>query len=148
MSCEQETVQLLRRSGHKLTPQRLMVLSAVRHTPGHLTAADILDQVRQKYPYVDISTVYRTMAVLKDLRLVHETNIGTGDTTFEWSGGARHHHLICNRCGSITFLDHAHLERLGAEILAEYGFRADLDHFAIFGRCAACNGDSDTPPAE
>lgn len=138
MSCETETVQVLRRTGHKATPQRLMILSALRHADGHLTAAEIHDVVRQEYPYVDISTVYRTLTVLKDLRLVSETDMGTGDTTYEWVRAQRHHHLICRNCDGVASLDHQYLEDLGAQILDETGFRPDLDHFAIFGLCAAC----------
>ena len=84
MSCETETVQVLRAGGHKATPQRLMILSALRHSDGHLTAGEIFEQVRVDYPYVDISTVYRTLGVLKELRLVSETDMGTGDTSYEW----------------------------------------------------------------
>jgi Fur family ferric uptake transcriptional regulator len=139
MSCETETVQVLREAGHKLTPQRLMILSALRHADGHLTANDIFEQVRLDYPYVDISTVYRTLAVLKELRLVSDTDMGTGDTTFEWvRHQRRHHHLICRECSAVASLDHTYLEDLGAEILAESGFKPDIDHFAIFGLCARC----------
>ena len=139
MSCETETVQVLRKQGHKATPQRLMILSALRHTDGHLTAGAIFDQVRLDYPYVDISTVYRTLSVLKALRLVSETDMGTGDTSYEWvRQQGRHHHLICRQCDSVASLDHRFFEDLGAEIMAESGFRPDIEHFAIFGVCAAC----------
>jgi Fur family ferric uptake transcriptional regulator len=138
MSCEQELAGILRASGHKLTPQRLMVASVVRHHAGHLSAGEILERVRERYPYVDASTVYRTMAVLKELRLVNETNLGTGDAMFEWAGEGRHHHLICQKCGRISSLDDAYLARLGADLMREHAFRADLDHFAIFGSCREC----------
>jgi len=138
MSCEAETARLLRESGHKLTPQRMMVLGVVRHAHGHLRAAEIYDRVREQYPYVDISTVYRTMNVLKDLHLVTETDLGTGEVAFEWAGSAPHHHLICRACGGIDSLDHEFLARLGQELLSDRGFRADLDHFAIFGLCDYC----------
>ena len=139
MSCETETVQVLRERGHKATPQRLMILSALRHGEGHVTAGEIFEQVRMGYPYVDISTVYRTLGVLKELRLVSETDMGTGDTAYEWvRQQGRHHHLICRECGAVASLDHHYLEDLGAEIMAESAFKPDIDHFAIFGLCAAC----------
>ncbi|MEX2158355.1 MAG: Fur family transcriptional regulator [Dehalococcoidia bacterium] len=143
MSCEVETVQVLRQTGHKATPQRLMILSALRHAEGHLTAAEIFDHVKLDYPYVDISTVYRTVTVLKDLRLVSETDMGTGETTYEWVRAHRHHHLICRSCDSVASLDHRYLEDLGAEILDETGFKPDLDHFAIFGACKDCQARAD-----
>ena len=146
MSCETETVQVLRDTGHKATPQRLMILAALRHSDGHLTAGEICDQVRQDYPYVDISTVYRTLGVLKELRLVSETDMGAGETTYEWvRQQTRHHHLICRGCDSVASLDHQYLEDLGAQLMAETGFKPDIDHIAIFGLCAACrNGSAQT----
>lgn len=138
MSCESETIGVLRETGHKMTPQRMMILTSIRHAPGHLTAADIYERVRAEYPYVDISTVYRTLTVLKDMRLVSETHMGSGDAAFEWVGAERHHHLICRGCDDVTSLDHRYLEELGSRLGADLGFRADIDHFAIFGLCAEC----------
>ena len=139
MSCETETVEVLRETGQKATPQRLMILSALRHAGGHVTAGRIHEQVQKAYPTVDISTVYRNLGVLKDLRLVSETDMGAGDTTYEWiAASARHHHLVCRECDGVTELDHEYLANLGAEILAKSGFEPDLDHFAIFGLCSHC----------
>ncbi|HEY7802324.1 MAG TPA: Fur family transcriptional regulator [Dehalococcoidia bacterium] len=138
MGCESETIDLLRETGHKMTPQRMMILTSLRHAPGHLTAAEIYDRVKAEYPYVDISTVYRTLTVLRDMRLIAETDMGSGDATFEWVGAERHHHLICRKCNGVTQLDHRYLVEVGARIGRELGFRADLDHFAIFGLCAEC----------
>ena len=143
MSCEQATAQALKESGHRLTPQRLMILSALRHAGVHLSAAQILEQVRESYPYVDVSTVYRTLSVLKQMRLVSETDMGGGEYIYEWIEQIRHHHLICRVCDSVTQLDHKYLENLGAELLDDYGFKADIDHFAIFGMCEECRSKTD-----
>jgi Fur family ferric uptake transcriptional regulator len=145
MSCETDTVEVLRGTGHKATPQRLMILAALRHGDGHLSASEIHERVRSEYPYVDISTIYRTLGVLTELRLVSETNMGTGEATYEWVREARrHHHLICRNCDAVASLAHHFVEELGTEIMSETGFKPDLDHFAIFGLCAPCqarNGD-------
>jgi Fur family transcriptional regulator, ferric uptake regulator len=138
MSCETETVDVLRESGHKMTPQRMMILTSLRHAAGHLTASDIYARVREKYPYVDISTVYRTLAVLKEMRLVSETDMGAGDAAFEWVAAEPHHHLICQKCNNVTSLDHRYLAMLGDQLAQDLGFRADLHHFAIFGICKRC----------
>ena len=138
MSCESETIDAIRESGHKITPQRMMILTSLRHARGHLSANDIYDEVKTAYPYVDISTVYRTLTVLKDMRLISETHMGGGDATFEWVGVDRHHHLICRKCDHVTQIDHKYLDQLGGDIAKATGFRADIDHFAIFGLCADC----------
>ena len=141
MSCENATAQALKDSGHRLTPQRLMILSAVRHTNGHVTAAQIMGEVREGYPYIDASTVYRTLGVLKKMRLVSETNMGSGESVYEWIDQSRHHHLICKSCGGVTLLEDRYVASVGADVMADHGFQADLDHFAIFGLCASCVED-------
>ena len=138
MSCEIDTAGVLRAAGQKVTPQRLIILSALRHAGGHVTAARLLEDARKSYPYIDASTVYRTLAAARDLRLVSETNMGSGDTLYEWLGSHRHHHLICRRCGQVASLDEGHLDVLTSTLERETGFQADLDHIAIFGTCAAC----------
>ncbi|HWO72272.1 MAG TPA: transcriptional repressor [Dehalococcoidia bacterium] len=138
MSCETDTATLLRASGQKVTPQRLIILSCLRHAGGHVTAGQILEEARRSYPYMDASTVYRTLAAARELHLVSETNLGGGDNLFEWLGADRHHHLICRSCGQVSDLDEAHLDVLAKALERDTGFLADLQHIAIFGLCRAC----------
>lgn len=140
MSCESETAVALRSAGQKVTPQRMLILSTVRHAGRHLTASEILEQVRQSYPYIDPSTVYRTLAAARDLRVVSETKIGPGDTEFEWTARRRHHHLICRSCGGVMFLDNEYLDGLASALLDFHGFQAEIDHFTISGLCRDCRG--------
>src|ERR1043165_6591032 len=139
MSCENETAATLRAAGQKITPQRLLILSAVRHRAEHVTAAEVLDDVRRVYPYVDISTVYRTLGAAKDMHLVSETPWGAGDMQFEWGPGHEdHHHLICRKCGQVQILESKQLDGLLASSRDGHGFKADLEHLAVFGICKSC----------
>jgi Fur family transcriptional regulator, ferric uptake regulator len=138
VSNEPDIASLLRSAGQKVTPQRLLILTALRDSHGHVTASQILEKVKASYPYVDASTVYRTLAAAKELRLVSETNLGSGDNLFEWIGSERHHHLICRVCGNVSLLDEKYVEVLATTLEAETGFDADLDHLALFGTCVMC----------
>lgn len=148
MSCEDDTARLLHRAGHKMTPQRFMIVSALRHAKGHVSAAQITEQVREVYPFVDVSTVYRTLDVLKRLRLATSTDMGGGDVVYEWAPAEPHHHLICTGCGHVSELSHCYFEDLAARIADDFGFAPDLHHFAIFGLCPECQvaetADADT----
>lgn len=146
MSCETETAIALRGAGQKVTPQRMLILSTVRHASDHLSASQILEDVRRSYPYIDASTVYRTLAAAKELRLVTETDMGSGDNQFEWIGKERHHHLICRSCGEVTSLDNSYLDGLASALLEQHRFQADLDHFAIFGLCRNCRTSGQLGP--
>jgi Fur family ferric uptake transcriptional regulator len=141
MTCEDDTAELLRRAGHKMTPQRLLIVRALRHAKGHVTAAQILDEVREEYPFVDISTVYRTLDVLRRMRLATATDMGGGDAVFEWTPEEPHHHLICSICGHVVELGHGYLAGLEQAISADFNFAPDMHHFAIFGLCSYCRDE-------
>ncbi|MCC7362814.1 MAG: transcriptional repressor [Dehalococcoidia bacterium] len=143
MSCEDEAAEMLRRAGHKITPQRVLILRALRHAGGHISASQIAEQVRAAYPVVDVSTVYRTLDVLKRMRLVTATDMGQGDVVFEWAPATPHHHLICSSCGHVAELEHHYFDRLADQLAADFSFAADLHHFAIFGLCRGCQIEAD-----
>jgi Fur family ferric uptake transcriptional regulator len=146
MPCEEQLALTLKEYGHRPTPQRLMILSAVRHSEDHVTAADVLEQVKESYSFIDLSTVYRTLDMLKQMRLVSETDMGSGTYAYEWLEQDRHHHLICSGCDRIEVLDNEFLRALDANILESYGFEADMDHIVLFGRCRECTAGSEEAP--
>ncbi len=133
-----DIVRKLREQGYRLTPQRLMILSAIESSDAHISAEEIYAQVVAKYPHVNISTVYRTLELLKRLGLVTETDFGEGRVRYHPAGKGHHHHLVCQECGAIIDLDESVLTPIKDVLLREYKFSADLRHLAIFGRCAKC----------
>lgn len=146
MSCERETADSLRRANYKVTPQRLLIATVLRHAGSHMSATEIADEVRKEYPFVDVSTVYRTLDMLKGLRLVTATDMAQGDVMFEWATEEPHHHLICSQCRHPQELDHRYFDSLAEAIRAAYDFEPDLHHFAIFGTCRWCR-DAEKPVA-
>ena len=138
MTSNPAIVESLRREGYRLTPQRMMILSIINDSVSHISAEQIHQKVRERYPFVNISTIYRTLNLLKKLRLISETDLGEGYVRYELLERERHHHLVCRRCGESFALEHEFLKPLQLRLLKKYGFTADLDHFAIFGLCQRC----------
>jgi len=134
-----DIISKLSEHGYRLTPQRMMVLSAIENSDNHISAEEIYAQVVAKYSHVNISTVYRTLELLKRLGLVTETDLGGGRVRYHPTDKGHHHHLVCQECGKIIDLDESVLSSLKSALLREYKFSADLRHLAIFGRCANCN---------
>jgi len=112
MKEEKSLPQVLRDHGYRLTPQRLMVLD----------------------------TVYRTLELLKDKGLVAETDLGGGRFLYHPVGKAQHHHLVCRKCNGVHDIDIDAMSELRQELLDRHGFSAELEHIAIFGTCANCEG--------
>jgi Fur family ferric uptake transcriptional regulator len=128
----------LNEKGYRMTPQRMMILSVIEDTQEHISAEEIFAKVLATYPHVNISTVYRTLELLKKLGLVTETDLGGGRFRYHPAEKGHHHHLICQECGSITDLDESELFPLQESLLAKYKFIADMKHLAIMGRCTKC----------
>lgn len=121
-----------------MTPQRLMVVSAIENSEDHISAEEIYSQVVVRYPNVNISTVYRTLELLKRLGLVTETDLGGGRVRYHPADKGHHHHLVCQECGAMIDLDESLLGPLQDALLREHNFIADLRHLAIHGRCVDC----------
>jgi len=138
MDQPRDIISKLSKQGYRLTPQRMMILSAIENSDDHISAEEIYAQVVAKYPRVNISTVYRTLELLKRLGLITETDLGGGRVRYHSAEKGHHHHLVCRQCGAIIDLDEALLSPLKSALLQEYKFSADLRHLAIFGRCANC----------
>ena len=124
-------------SGVRLTPQRFMVLEVLATSAGHNTAEQILATVQRRYPYVNKTTVYRTLELLTELGLAVTTQLGGNQYEYELLD-APHHHLICKECGLKIELADSTLNPLRQLIEAEHGFRPCFDHFALFGICRTC----------
>jgi len=128
----------LSKLGYRMTPQRLMILSAIEDSDTHISAEEIYAQVTTQYPQINISTVYRTLELLKQLGLVTETDLGDGLVRYHSAEKGHHHHLVCTMCGSVTDLDEEVVSPLQEVILRKYQFIPDLRHLVIFGRCVSC----------
>ena len=138
MKKEKSLLEALREQGYRLTPQRMMVLEAIEASHDHVSAEEIHARARRQYPYLNISTVYRTLELLKDKGLVAETDLGGGRFLYHPTGKAQHHHLVCRRCGNVRDIDIGALEELRRELKTQHAFNAELEHIAIFGTCAHC----------
>lgn len=136
-----ESERLLRSLGLRPTPQRTLILEAILNSPGHISVEDIYEQVREEYPYINISTVYRNLELLKEHHAICATDLGQGSVLYELLREERHHHMVCLCCGKILEFDHRFLEPLEAALEEDYQFKAQIDHLAIFGLCADCQGE-------
>ena len=128
----------LREKGYRLTPQRLMILSAIENSRDHISAEEIYAQVAAKYPNVNISTVYRTLELLKKLGMVYEIDLGEGRIRYHAEESGHHHHLVCQTCGNVIDIDESTLSSLRDILVRDYHFQAELRHVGIFGICEKC----------
>ncbi|ANH38148.1 Peroxide-responsive repressor PerR [Nocardioides dokdonensis FR1436] len=131
-------------SGFRLTPQRELVLRAVQEL-GHATPDEVLAEVRQHSSAVNISTVYRNLEVLEGLGLVRHAHLSDRAPTYHSVTDHEHFHLVCRECRRVVSVEAAVASGLTDRLADEHGFTADIGHLTVFGHCADCAPEEDTP---
>lgn len=126
----------LHERGLRMTPQRQLVLDAVRHL-GHATPEQVCGEVQRSAPAVNITTVYRTLDLLERLGLVRHVHLGHGAPTYS-EHEHEHLHLVCHSCGELHEASMSLLAELAARLRESTGFRLDAAHVALSGLCARC----------
>ncbi len=134
-------LQPLREQGHRVTPQRLIVLQVVAEGGQHMGVDEVYRKVQAAYPYVDQATVYRTLRLFKNAGLVTEVAIGDRLHYELTHPESRHHHMVCRQCFGAFNLSPHYLEAFSNALVEEFGFIPDLDHFTITGLCVNCRAE-------
>jgi Fur family ferric uptake transcriptional regulator len=127
----------LHQKGLRLTPQRELVLQAVRDLD-HATPEEIADKVRETHPGINLSTVYRNLETLENVGLVQHAHVGHGGVRYHAAVEKLHAHLNCESCGLLIEVPIEETSHFTQALLNDYGFHTDLAHLAIAGRCEAC----------
>jgi Fur family ferric uptake transcriptional regulator len=132
--------QRLRARGLRWTPQRRLLVDVLARTDGHVTGVELVERCRSVDPSTIPSTVYRTLDVLEELGLVRHCHGADGREEFHVLPVAEHGHLYCADCRGTWEISPSEASGLMAALEASRGFRVDLSHVTVVGRCAECAG--------
>lgn len=127
----------LRESGHRLTPQRELVLAAVEKL-GHATPDAVYAEVRTHSSAINLSTVYRTLELLDELGLIHHAHLTDRAPTYHAATGHEHSHLVCRRCHTVISVGREEMEAALGPLAGRHRFTPDYGHLTVFGTCADC----------
>ncbi|WP_297435055.1 Fur family transcriptional regulator [uncultured Clostridium sp.] len=128
--------------GYKLTPQRRAIVDIIIDSEKkHLTAEEIYDQVKVNCPEIGLATVYRTILLLEEMGVIYKLDLNDGCSRYELANeneNHRHHHLVCNTCGSVSEVEDDLLEELENEVEQKYSFKIEDHSVKFFGICGKC----------
>ena len=134
--------------GYRLTIPREAILDVLSRTSRHLSAEDIFLAVHKVYPAIGLTTIYRTLELLVQMRLVFKFDFGDKRARYELAEGTKgirhHHHLVCTRCGRIIdytdFIDEEK-ELLGQTekgLSKKFNFKITNHIIQFYGLCDKC----------
>lgn len=126
----------LRSRGYRLTPQRQLVLEAVRRLR-HATPDAIASEVRRTASGVNITTVYRTLELLEELGVVTHAHLDHGAPAYHVADD-EHVHVVCRVCNTVSDAPVDLVSDVVRRMEQESGFTVDVGHITLFGTCAAC----------
>ena len=123
----------------KLTRQGQAVLALVEASDSFQSAGDIHLALGATGVKIGLATVYRTLQLLADNKMVDVLPAADGTLTYRRCiRNDHHHHLICRHCGKTIEIDMPTIEKWAAGIGKDYGF-TDIDHtIELRGTCNAC----------
>src|ERR687888_229123 len=91
----------LRSEGHRMTQQRDVLLDVIETSGAHLDADGLYQLARRRDNRISLSTVYRTLALLKQHNLVDELHLSEEHHHYEAKSARQHYHLLCTECGAV-----------------------------------------------
>ena len=135
---ENTFTDFLEKKDLKLTSQRRTILrQAMRE--GHYSAETLLDFSKKEDPTISKATVYRTLTLLKESKILEEQDFGDGKKLYERSQGRKHHdHFVCIKCGKIIEFENESIERLQDAEAKKHQFRIVYHSLKLFGFCRSC----------
>jgi len=134
--------------GHRITVGRKAIFDVFMNTKGHLSAEEVYLKVREKYPSVGLTTVYRTLDLLANMCMLLKFDFGDGRARYEMIDNtdekSHHHHLVCRKCKKIIdytdFIDEEieFLKKTEKALSEKYNFEIKNHILQFCGLCSDC----------
>ncbi len=133
---------------YKLTPQReATVRVLLENEEDHLSAEDVYLLVKDKAPEIGLATVYRTLELLTELKVVDKINFGDGVSRYDLrqEGAVHfHHHLVCIECGAVDEIQEDLLGDVEKVVEDRWTFKIKDHRLTFHGICHRCQSGAST----
>ena len=133
-----ENDHVLQTVGLRRTKQRAAILDIVRTTQGHLDADEVYKKARERHAGLNLSTVYRTLRMLKEQGFIEEHHLDENHHHYEASTTEEHHHLLCTECGKVVEFKFSIADFVRHRVEEAKGFTIEKTELSIAGVCPAC----------
>ncbi len=133
-----ELVDVLRRGGGRITPQRVAVLEAISGNETHPTVDDIFAQVSKTQPMLSLKTVYQIVNDLDKMGAVSLVDLGTGKLRVDPFVEEDHDHFVCTNCNCVYDVKRAK-KSIQQKQITEVG-EIEKTEVIYKGICTCCSG--------
>ena len=134
---QKSLARYLEAHGLKQTRQREIILEAFLEAGGHLTGEDLYQLIREEYPKIGYTTVYRTLKLFVEAEIAEERRFDDGVARYEIEN-KHHDHLVCLLCGKIFEFESSVIEQAQREVADGLGFVVLRHRHELYGHCEDC----------
>ena len=132
-----EIITILKERAFRLTPQRMELVRLIAVSEGHPSAAQLYAKIQEKFPTMSQATVYKTLALLKELNQVLEIDL-RDDSHYDGNRPEAHPHLICTKCNQIVDGELEINSELLKKLETASGYQILRPQITFYGLCPNC----------
>jgi Fur family ferric uptake transcriptional regulator len=113
--------------GMKMTGQRRVIARVLSDGDDHPDVDEVFRRASVLDPRISIATVYRTLRMWEEAKILERHDFGEGRSRFEETSDEHHDHLINVRTGDVIEFQSPEIEVLQEQIAETHGMRL-VDH--------------------
>lgn len=128
-------------SKRNFSAKREAIYQVLSSTDLHPSAEWVYEKLKNDIPGLSLGTVYRNLAVFKEMGLANSVGIINGQERFD-ANMTKHPHFICKRCFRIMDLPKGYYstgKNLYDLIERDCGIKIEMHTTTFYGLCTMCS---------
>ena len=133
----QDLIKIFRKNGYKATSQRLAICKLILSRKDHPSADKIYQELKKEYPTISLTTIYNTLRILVELRLLQELGFNEGSIRYD-PDLELHINLVCSKCGKIDDYKAENVTELWNAIISNLDVKPIGQRIDLYYECEEC----------